>query len=243
MTFGFSKCPTLVVNRGKVANCTDIALPEGTIEALPISSAYKYLGVLEAGEFRHKEVKSRVIITYKQRLWAILKTNLSGHNQILAVNSFAVPVIRYTGGIINRTAEDCMVLDRLTRKQMTVFKALHDVDRLYVSRKAGGRGLFSIHDTIQLEKSSLLSYIAKSEELIIKQVKQYLMSAVSWNPEVTKSSIVAQHVEQWRSKSLHGQWPCLLQDRNSKSFGWLRTAHLKPVTEALLTAAQDHPLW
>ena len=65
------------------------------------------------------------------------------------------------------------------------------------------------------------------------------MSAISWNPEVTKSSIVAQHVEQWRSKSLHGQWPCLLQDRNYKSSGWLSTAHLKPVTEALLTAAQD----
>ena len=123
------------------------------------------------------------------------------------MNSFAVPVIRYTGGIINRTAEDCMVLDRLTLKQMTLFKALHpraDVDRLYVPRKAGGSGLFSIHDTIQLEKSSILSYVAKSEELIIKQVKQHLMSAISWNPEVTKSSIVAQHVEQWRSKSDNG---------------------------------------
>ena len=68
------------------------------------------------------------------------------------------------------------------------------------------------------------------------------MSTISWNPEVTKSSIVAQHVELWRSKSLHGQWPCLLQDRNSKSSGWLRTAHLKPVTEALLTAAQDQAI-
>jgi len=26
MTFGFSKCATLVVNRGKVADCTDIGL-------------------------------------------------------------------------------------------------------------------------------------------------------------------------------------------------------------------------
>ena len=156
MTFGFSKCATLVVNHGKVADCTDIELPEGTIEALPILSAYKYLGVLEAGEFQHKEVKSRVITTYKQRLRAILKSSLSGYNQILAVNSFAVPVIHYIGGIINWTAEDCMVLDRLTRKQMTLFKALHpraDVDRLYVPRKSGGRGLFSIHARIQLEKA------------------------------------------------------------------------------------------
>ena len=46
MTFAFSKCATLVVNHGKVADCTDIELPEGTIEALLISSAYKYLGAL-----------------------------------------------------------------------------------------------------------------------------------------------------------------------------------------------------
>ena len=76
----------------------------------------------------------------------------------------------------------------------------------------------------------------------MKQVKQHLMSLISWNPEVMKSSIVAQHVEQWRSNSLHGQWPCLFQDKNSKSFGWLRTAHLKPVKEALLTAAQDQAI-
>ena len=39
--------------------------------------------------------------------------------------------------------------------------------------------------------------------------------------------------------SLHGQWPHLLQDKNSKSSGWLPTAHLKPVAEALLTETQD----
>ena len=66
MTFGFSKCATLVVKHGKVADCTDTELPEGTIEALPISSVYIYLGALEAREFQHKEVKSRVITTYKQ---------------------------------------------------------------------------------------------------------------------------------------------------------------------------------
>ena len=49
------------MKRGKVVDCTDIELPEGTIEALP---TYKYLGVLETGKFQHKEVKSRVITTY-----------------------------------------------------------------------------------------------------------------------------------------------------------------------------------
>jgi len=45
-----------------------IVLPTGTIKALPIGSTYKYLGVLEAEEFQHNEVKSKVREIYKQRL-------------------------------------------------------------------------------------------------------------------------------------------------------------------------------
>ena len=42
-------------------------------------------------------------------------------------------------------------MDQRTRKLMTMHKALHprdDVDRLYVSRKEGGRGLASIEDSV-----------------------------------------------------------------------------------------------
>ena len=67
----------------------------------------------------------------------------------------------------------------MTRKQMKLHGALHsraDVDRLYVSRKKGGRGLWSIADVV---------------------------------PQTSE---------------------------------WLRTAHLKPTTEALITAVQDQAL-
>ena len=42
-------------------------------------------------------------------------------------------------------------MDQRTRKLMTMYKALHpkdDVDRLYVPRKEGGRGITSIEDNI-----------------------------------------------------------------------------------------------
>ena len=72
MNFGFDKCAILVINRGRATESEDIVLPGGTIKALPLSSSYKYLGVLEASDFQHKEVKSKIIATYKQRLRAIL---------------------------------------------------------------------------------------------------------------------------------------------------------------------------
>ena len=63
----------------------------------------------------------------------------------------------------------------------------------------------------------------------MKKFKQYLMSQDSWIT-ITKSNVVAQHVDQWRSKPLHGQWPNLMLERSVNSSRWLQAAHLKPVT-------------
>ena len=100
---------------------------------------------------------------------------MSGKNQIIAINGFAVPALCYTAGIINLTVNDCAELDRFKRKQITLFKALHpraDVNRLYVSCHCGGSGLLSISDIVHLGKSALLSYATKSKEPIMKKVKQ-----------------------------------------------------------------------
>ena len=141
MTFGFEKCATLSVKRGDLVGCDGIDLPTGNIRGLPFDASYKYLGVLEAAGFQHSEMNSRVTEVYKQRLQLLLKSKLNGRNQIQAINSFAVPVVRYTAGIINWTLQECAELDRFTRKHMTLFKALHscaDVDRLYVARTKRG---------------------------------------------------------------------------------------------------------
>ena len=57
-------------------------------------------------------------------------------------------------------------MDQITRKLMTRHKALHlrdDVDRLYVSRKEGGRELASIEDTVDSSIQQLEDYIEKHE--------------------------------------------------------------------------------
>ena len=49
---------------------------------------------------------------------------------------------------------------------MTMHKALHpknDVDRLYESRKVGGRGLASIEDSVDASIQRLEEYIEKQE--------------------------------------------------------------------------------
>ncbi len=53
-------------------------------------------------------------------------------------------------------------LDRVTRKLLTMHKRLHprsDVDRLYISRKEGGRGLLNVEHTVNLARIGLLTYV------------------------------------------------------------------------------------
>jgi len=50
---------------------------------------------------KDSEVKSLVIMNYKKRVRKILKSALNGKNIIIAINTWAIPLIRYTDGIIN----------------------------------------------------------------------------------------------------------------------------------------------
>jgi hypothetical protein len=63
------------------------------------------------------------------------------------IESLAIPVLRYSYGIINWHQEEIQKLDRKTRKILTIHGQHHtkaDIDRLYVPRKDGGRGLMQI---------------------------------------------------------------------------------------------------
>ena len=155
-----------------------------------------------------------------------------------------MPVVCYTAGIVDWTLQECAELDRFTRKQMILFKVLHpraDIDRLYVNHKMGGRGLLSIADVIRLEKYSPSVYVNKSKEPIMAKVRDHLLHKVGCDT-ISKSIILSNHVEQWRSKALHSQWLKLMKELAADLFHWLQNAFLEPVTKALLVAAQDQAL-
>ena len=60
-----------------------------------------------------------------------------------------------------------------TRKLMTMHKVLHprdNVNRLYVSRKEGGRGLASIEDNVDASIRGLEDYIEKHEGRLIETI-------------------------------------------------------------------------
>ena len=77
----------------------------------------------------------------------ILKSELNARNKITTIGALAVPLLRYSFGVINWRTEERKKIDRKTRKMLTMYKMHHpkaDIDRLYVKRKEGGKELLQI---------------------------------------------------------------------------------------------------
>ena len=57
----------------------------------------------------------------------------------------------------------------MTRKTLTMYETLHtkiDIDRLYLKRKHGGRGLLSIEMCVRLKDNNLGLYVRGSNEML-----------------------------------------------------------------------------
>ena len=62
MEFGVSKCAILIMKRGKLVQCDGIQLPDNKwMRSLSESGkSYKYLGILEADDIKHQEMKQLI---------------------------------------------------------------------------------------------------------------------------------------------------------------------------------------
>ena len=119
-------------------------------------------------------MKTEFVREYKRRIRLILIFKLNGKNKIPAINSWTVTILRYGSGVLEWRVDKLKELDRKTRTLLTMHKGFHpkcDVDRLYVSRKEGGRGLMSCESIIRSEENNLGWYLKNSSENLLQEVK------------------------------------------------------------------------
>ena len=134
------------MERGKVTRTDCIRLPDGQDMKHIDETGYTYLGILETDKIKEKEIKEKFSKEYLRRLRLILRSKLNGRNKIMAVNTWAVVVMGYGAGILKWNTYELKSLDLRTRKFMTMHGALHsksDIERVYITREMGGRGLIS----------------------------------------------------------------------------------------------------
>ena len=175
MEFGKEKCVKHVMKSGKRHMTDGMELPNhDRIRTLEENETYKYLGILEADTIKQVQMKDTIRKEYLKITRKLLETKLFSRNLIKGINTWALPFVRYSGPFLKWTREKLKQMDQRTRKLMTMHKALHtraDVDRLYVSKKEGGRGLASIEDTVDASIQRLEDYIEKHEQGLITTIR------------------------------------------------------------------------
>ena len=121
------------------------------VQELKEEEQYKYLGQDESVGYHGPLSKERVLKEYKRRVRKIWTSKLYGTNKLTAHNILAVPVPVITPaiGILEWTKKEICDTDIATRPILTYTGNHHkraDVNRLYVPRKVGGRGLTPVED-------------------------------------------------------------------------------------------------
>ena len=119
---------------------------------------------------------------------------------------------------------------------MTMHKALHprdDVDRLYVPRKEGGRGLARIEDSFDTSMQRLEDYIEKHERVLITAIRNITNNTIDKRMTKTRK-------QKWEGKQLHRGFKRLINNISRDKTGTgLRKENFKRETEFLLMAAQN----
>ena len=121
MEFDMEKCALLVMKSGKRYMTDVIELPShNRIRTLEENETYKYLGILEADTIKQVQMKDTIRKEYIRRTRKLLETKLSSRNLIKGINTWAVPLVRYSGPFFKWTREELKQMDQRTRIRMTM---------------------------------------------------------------------------------------------------------------------------
>ena len=99
MEFGIEKCAVIHMKRGKVVNSPIVT----GIPLLTGEENYKYLGILQADQILHEEIKDKTKKEYFGRVRLILRKGISYKNMTSSIRTSVMPTLRYFFGVIGWT--------------------------------------------------------------------------------------------------------------------------------------------
>ena len=92
---------------GKRHRTDEMKLPnKDKIGTLGEKETYKYLGILEADTIKQVEMKEKIKKEYLRRIRKLLETKLCCRNLIKGIDTWAVPLVRYSGPFLKWTREE-----------------------------------------------------------------------------------------------------------------------------------------
>nr|CAH7762385.1 unnamed protein product [Callosobruchus chinensis] len=120
MEFGMSKCKALHINKGQWKNHPKQEIVAGqTLDNMDKNETYKYLGFNQSVKIDHTQAKGQLTQEFRDRLIRLLKTKLNSRDLTKAINTFAIPVLTYSFGIIKWSHTDIENIHILIRTELT----------------------------------------------------------------------------------------------------------------------------
>jgi hypothetical protein len=114
--------------------------------------------------------------------------------------------IKIQFGIINWRLEKIRKNDRESRKVLTMYKMHHpkaDVDRIYMKRKEGGRGLLQIEATYKAEIINIAEYLKTkyTEDQFVNIVKNDESNQTNTNSKIEITAKIAEDLNKSNENS------------------------------------------
>ena len=182
MNFGQEKCAYIKIEKGKNTTTSTIEINGLKIKPIQEGESYRYVGQGENVTYEGTIKKESVTKEYVLRVKKIWSSELSANNKTIAQNSFANPVITPTIGILDWTIQEIKDIDIKTRKILSVTGNFHpysDIDKFYIGRNLGGRGLRSCQRLFESRIISLKQHLHRNKNR--NQIMNYVYNEESNN--------------------------------------------------------------
>ena len=76
----------------------------------------------------HDTMKKKIVKEYLRRVRKVAQSKLNGGNLIRAINTWAVSLVRYSGGTVDWKKQEVQDVDHRTRKLLTMHGGFHPRD-------------------------------------------------------------------------------------------------------------------
>ena len=173
MKFGMDKCRTVTIAKRRMEH-NDFSTSvngdgeqEEIMKALYEDDVYKYLGIEQCRRTETKIVKERISKEFTCRINLVCKSGLSGVAIIKAINTFAIPVLTYSFGIVKWSYTDLKTMQRKIRTVLTRHCYHHPkaaVERTVLPRHEGGRGITDITNLHDCQVMKMRRYFHEKKD-------------------------------------------------------------------------------
>lgn len=250
MEFGLEKCAYVHVKGGQMQESENLKLmDESEFAPLQTGEKYKYLGIKQALTIDDVNMRKTIEEQFLNRITKVLKTYLNAKAKITAINTWALPILTNTFGVLNWTNTDLDNLDRKVRTTMTKHRIHHphaSINRLYLPRSRGGRGLKNLTIMHNNHLKKMHAYFITNTYPLHQAIVNIdvrlspLNLALPFSPRTEKSINTLEN--EWKQKELHGRYAAALNGADvdkALSTAYLANGQLMPETEGFVQAIQD----